>query len=195
MDVRRLAELIVLCCALGGCARAAAPASIVPPPAASAVTDGGILVSDNAPAAPSRPRLRVEKPIGVTAMRVVKDDSSEGYVPAAKCEVQILRENPAGKAREVATLNVDGAPAQHQDILSLLKREACEAGANAIVIKNMRKTHVQGVKMDHVDAIALVVGIPEHPSIRRPSPRPSRSRLRVPLCPRPSRLIRARRPS
>jgi len=96
---------------------------------------GGIPASDAAsgPAAPSRPRLRVEKAIGVTTMRVVKDDNPEESSPAAKCEVQsvqILRDKPVGKTREVATLNVDGAPAQHEDILSLLKRKACEAGAN-----------------------------------------------------------------
>lgn len=169
MDVRRLTKVIVLCCALGGCARAV-PQTIVSPPAASTVTNGGITASDSASATPSRPQLRVEKTIGITAMRVVKNDSSEGSAPAAKCEVQILPEKPAGKTREVATLKVDGGPAQHEDILSLLKHEACVAGANAIVIKSTGKTRVAGIKIDHVDAVALVVGIPD-PAVD-PSPIP-----------------------
>jgi hypothetical protein len=198
VDVRRLAVLIVFCGALGGCARAAPPPSIVLPvilpPAASPPAQsvasaepsaiatpaelhrtlerfGGIpAASDNTPAAPSRPRLRVEKAIGVTTTSVVRDDSSGGSVPTAKCEVQILHENPAGKTREVATLNVDGAPAQHEDILSLLRRKACEAGANAVVIKSMGKARVEGVKVDHVEAVALVVGTPK--PLVDPSPVP-----------------------
>jgi hypothetical protein len=171
MDVRRVTKVIVLCCALGGCARAAPPPSIISPPAASAVTDGGITASDSAPATPSRPQLRIEKAIGVTAMRVVKDDSSEGSASAAKCEVQILPEKPGGKTREVATLKVDGAPAQHENILSLLKHEACEAGANAIVIKSMGKPRAAGIKMDHLDAVALVVGTPDPPVDPSPVPK------------------------
>jgi hypothetical protein len=104
-------------------------------------------------------------------MSVVRDDTSEGSVPAAKCEVQILHENPSGKTREVTTLNVDGAPAQHEDVLSLLKRKACEAGANAVVIKSRAKTRVEGVKMDHVEAVALVVGTPKPPVDPSPAPR------------------------
>jgi len=103
-------------------------------------------------------------------MSVVRDDSSAGSVPGSKCEVRILHENPAGKTREVATLNIDGAPAQHEDVLSLLKRKACEAGANAVVIKSMGKTRVEGVKVDHVEAVALVVGTSK-PAVD-PSPRP-----------------------
>ena len=100
-------------------------------------------------------------------MRVVKDGGAEGSAVPAKCEVQILREKPAGKSRELAMLNVDGAPAQHEDILSLLKRKACDAGANAVLIKTMTKTRVEGVKVDHVEAVALMIGTP------KPSPDPS----------------------
>jgi len=170
MNVRRLAKGIVLCCALGGCARAAPP-SIVSPPAASAITDGRVPASDNAVAAPSRPRLRVEKAIGITVMRVVKDDNSEGSVSTAKCVVQILSENHTGKTRQVAMLNVDGAPAQHENILSLLKRKACEAGANAMVIETIGKTRVEGLNMDHLDAVALVVGTPDPPVDPSPVPK------------------------
>jgi hypothetical protein len=137
---------------------------------------GGIPASDAAsgPAAPSRPRLRVEKAIGVTTMRVVKDDNPEESSPAAKCEVQsvqILLDKPVGKTREVATLNVDGAPAQHEDILSLLKRKACEAGANAVLIKSMGKRRVEGVNVDHVEAVALMIGTPKPPVDPSPVPK------------------------
>jgi hypothetical protein len=137
---------------------------------------GGIPGSDatSGPAAPSRPRLRVEKAIGVTTMRVVKDDNPEGSSPPAKCDVQIvqiLRDKPVGKTREVATLNVDGAPAQHDDILSLLKRKACEAGANAVLIKSMGKRRVEGVNVDHVEAVALMIGTPKPPVDPSPVPK------------------------
>jgi len=132
---------------------------------------GGLPAEDSTPVAPSRPRLSVEKAIGVTTMRVVKDDSSEGSAAPPECEVQILHDKPAGKTREVATLNVDGAPAQHEDILSLLKRKACEAGANAVLIESMGKTRVEGVKVDHVEAIALIVGSPKPPVDPSPVPK------------------------
>ena len=132
---------------------------------------GGIPSSGSTPAVPPRTRLSVEKAIGVTTMRVVKDDISEGSAPPAACQVQILHDKPAGKAREVATLNVDGAPGQHEDILSLLKRKACEAGANAVLIKSMGKTRVEGVKVDHVEAVALIVGTPKPPVDPSPVPK------------------------
>ena len=134
---------------------------------------GGIPGSDAAPGptAPTRPRLRVEKAIGVTTMRLVKDDNPEDSSPPAKCEVQVLHDKPVGKTREVATLNVDGAPAQHEDILSLLKRKACEAGANAVLIKSMGKKRVEGVNVDHVEAVALMIGTPKPPVDPSPVPK------------------------
>lgn len=132
---------------------------------------GGIPSSNSASAAAPRPRFSVEKPIGVITTRVVKDDSSDDSAPPTACEVQILHDKPVGKAREVATLKIDGAPAQHEDILSLLKRKACEAGANAVLIKSMDKTRVEGVKVDHVDAVALIVGTPKPPVDPAPVPK------------------------
>ena len=102
------------------------------------------------------------------------DDSAEGFAPPANCDmrsdVQILHDKPTGKTREVATLKVDGAPAQYEDILALLRRKACEAGANAVLIKSMAKTRVEGVKVDHVEAVALIVGTPK--PLVDPSPVP-----------------------
>jgi len=140
---------------------------------------GGIPASDSTPVAPSRPRLSVGKAIGVITTRVGKDDnaefSSEGSAPPLNCDVQsdvqILHDKPTGKTREVATLSVDGAPAQHEDILSLLKRKACEAGANAVLIKSMGKTLVAGVKVDHVEAVALIVGTSKPPVDLSPVPK------------------------
>ncbi|HTJ09404.1 MAG TPA: hypothetical protein VL393_06925 [Candidatus Binataceae bacterium] len=132
---------------------------------------GGIPSADSPPATPSRPQLRVGKAIGVITTRIGKDDGSEGSAPPAKCEVDILHDKPKGKTREVATLEVDGAPAQHEDILSLLRRKACEAGANAVLIKSMGKARVEGVNVDHVEAVALVVGTPKPPVDPSPVPK------------------------
>ena len=167
MDVRRLAELIVLCCALGGCAPAAAPPELHQ----ASKRSGGMPTSDRTSGAPARPPFSIDKPIGLTTMRVVRDDGSEGSAPPAKCEVQILHTKPAGKTREVATLDVDGAPDQHEDILSLLKRKACEAGANAVLIEKMGKTQVEGVAVDHLEAVALIVGVPKPPVNPSPAPK------------------------
>jgi len=248
--VRRIAELIVLCCALGVFARpacaqspSAEPPSASPPaaasdaeqapaatpaepataqpddadlevaPAAAAPADadapelqpapspqgaeaaavpsafatpttelhrtperfGGLPNPDhgpgNAPAAPQRPRLDVGKAIGFTTMRVVKDDGAAGSAAPAKCEIEILHDAPKGKTREVGTLKVDGMPGQHEDIMSLLKRKGCEAGANAVLIKNMSKTRVEGVKVDHVEAVALIVGTSKPPVDPSPVPK------------------------
>jgi hypothetical protein len=136
---------------------------------------GGLPTSDSKPVAPSRPRLSVGKAISVITTRVGKDDSSDdksgGAASPANCDVQILHEQPAAKTREVATLKVDGAPAQHEDILSLLKRKACEAGANAVLIKSVAKTRVEGVKVDHLEAVALIVGTPKPPVDPSPVPK------------------------
>lgn len=133
----------------------------------------GITTSDSAsaPAALASPRLSIGIPIGLTTMRVIKDESSEGSAPPSNCAVQILRGKPAGRSREVGTLEVDGAPAQHEDILSLLKRKACEAGANAVLIRSMGKTRVAGVKVDHVEAVALMIGTPKPPTDPSPLPK------------------------
>ena len=140
---------------------------------------GGIPASESTRVARSPPRLSVGKPIGVTTTRVGRnddsDDSAEGSASPVNCDVQsdvqILHDKPRGKTREVATLNVDGAPTQHEDILALLKRKACEAGANAVLIKTMAKTRVAGVKVDHVEAVALIVGTPKPPVDRSPVPK------------------------
>jgi hypothetical protein len=140
---------------------------------------GGIPASESTPVARSRPRLSVGKPIGVMTTRVGRDDdsddSAEGSAPPVNCDVQsdvqILHDKPTGKTREVATLNVDGAPTQHEDILALLKRKACEAGANAVLIKTMAKTRVEGVTVDHVEAVALIVGTPKPPVDPSPVPK------------------------
>ncbi|HEY2525296.1 MAG TPA: hypothetical protein VGI29_09580 [Candidatus Binataceae bacterium] len=137
---------------------------------------GGLPNPDNspgniAPAAPRRAHFEVGKAIGETTMRVVRDDSAAGSTAPAKCEIEILHDAPKGKTREVGTLKVDGAPGQHEDIMSLLKRKGCEAGANAILIKSMSKTRVDGVKVDHVEAVALVIGTPKPPVDPSPVPK------------------------
>jgi hypothetical protein len=140
---------------------------------------GGIPASNGTPVAPSRPRFSIGKALGVTTTRVGQDDNSDdssgGSAPPANCDVQsdvqILDHQPTGKTREVATLDVDGAPAQHEDILALLKRKACEAGANAVLIKRMVQTRVEGVKVDHVEAVGLIVGTPKPPVDPSPVPK------------------------
>jgi len=194
--VRRRAELIILCCALGyalggGSPRAAAqsavpeaasggqPAARAPSAIVTPTTEfhrtperfGGLPTSGSTSATPTPPRFSVEKTIGVTTMRVLKNESSEDAAPPAKCEVRILHDKPVGKTREVATLKLDGEPAQHENILSLLKRKACEAGANAVLIKTMGKARVEGVNVDHVEAVALIVGTPAPPVDPSPVPK------------------------
>jgi hypothetical protein len=140
---------------------------------------GGVPASDSTPVAPSRPRFSVGRAISVITTRVGKDDNSDdssgGSALPANCDVQsdvqILHHQPTGKTREVATLSVDGAPAQHEDILALLKRKACEAGANAVLIKRMSETGVAGVKVDHVEAVGLIVGTPIPPVDPSPVPK------------------------
>jgi hypothetical protein len=138
---------------------------------------GGVPEAESTPR--SRPRLRIGKAISVTTTRIggndTSDDGHEDSAPPAKCDLQsdvhILHDKPTGKTREVATLQVDGASAQHEDILSLLKRKACEAGADAVLITRMGQTSVEGVKVDHVEAVALIVGTPKLPVDPAPVPK------------------------
>jgi hypothetical protein len=125
----------------------------------------------NAPATPRRARLEIGKAIGETTMRVVRDESADAAAAPPKCAVEILHDAPKGKTREVGTLKVDGAPGQHEDLMSLLKRKGCEAGADAVLIKSMSKTRVDGVKVDHVEAAALVIGTPKPPVDPSPTPK------------------------
>ena len=104
-------------------------------------------------------------------MRVVREDSTAGSAAPLKCEIEILHDAPKGKTREVGTLKVDGAPGQHEDLMSLLKRKGCEAGANAVLIKSMSNTRVDGVKVDHVEAVALLIGTPKPPVDPSPVPK------------------------
>jgi hypothetical protein len=126
---------------------------------------------NNPPAAPRRAHLEVGKPIGETTMRVVRGDSADGSAAPPKCAVEILHDAPKGKTREVGTLKVDGAPGQHEDLMSLLKRKGCEAGADAVLIKSMSKTRVGDVNVDHVEAVALVIGTPRLPVDPSPVPK------------------------
>ena len=137
---------------------------------------GGLPNSDNGPgnsppAAPRRARLKIGKAIGETTMRVVRDDRADGSAAPPKCTVEILHDAPKEKTREVGTLKVDGAPGQHEDLMSLLKRKGCEAGANAVLIKSMSTTRVDGVKVDRVEAVALVIGTPRPPVDPSPVPK------------------------
>jgi hypothetical protein len=192
-----MAKLMVLCCALGGCASAVAPPqSGVSPVVASAERSNGApaakpsavatpavlrqgperfggpsAASDDTHTAPSRPRFSVGKPIAIITTRVGRDDSAGDSAPPMQCEVRILRHKPSGSTREVATLKADAAPDQREDLMSLLKRKACEAGANAVLIKSISQRRVEGVQVDHVEAVALVLGTPKPPVDPSPVPK------------------------
>jgi hypothetical protein len=200
-DVRRLAEIILVCCAIGGVTRASAQPAVEnaaePQRQAAPIEDnltgnaaaapfatpssaaphrsleryGGIPAPESTRDALKHPRLRLEKPIGEITMRVVKNNNSNGAEGGGTCEIQILHDQPERAAREVGTLKIDGAPAQRDNLLSLLKRQACEAGANAIIIKSIEKRRLDGVRFDHVEAVALVVGTPKPPVDPSPAPK------------------------
>ena len=131
----------------------------------------GLPDADSTPAAPPRPHLTIGEPIAVTTMHVVHDDKPSTALRRADCKMEVLHAKPAGKTREVGTLSVDGAPAQHEDILSLVRHRACEAGANAVLIKSMDKKRIEGVSVDHVEAVALVLGTPPPPADPSPVPK------------------------
>jgi hypothetical protein len=115
--------------------------------------------------------LRIEKPLVVTTTRVFRADGFGDSPPPTRCEVKVLHHKPAGKSREVGTLEVTGARAQHENMVSLLKRKACEAGANAVLIKTIARKRIEGVKVDHIEAVALIVGTPKPPVDPSPVPK------------------------
>ena len=104
-------------------------------------------------------------------MRVVKVDDSKNAKGDSICEIRSLHDKPGIAAREVGTLKIDGAPAQRANLFSLLKRQACEAGANAIIIKSIERKRLEGKEFDHVEAVALVVGTPRPPVDPSPVPK------------------------
>lgn len=89
--------------------------------------------------------------------RASDDAGTAGGGAAPACDVQILHDKPKAAVREVATFKLDGALAERDQIMSLLKRRACEAGANALLLKKPDSTATAAQGAYHVEAVALLL--------------------------------------
>lgn len=99
---------------------------------------------------------------GMSTMRV-------GRTSRSHCTVQILREKPRTAAREVATFKLGGARRNRGAMMALLKRRACEAGANALLLKKSKKsTQASGYQ---IEAVALVLKSAKPSSESKPVPK------------------------
>jgi len=96
---------------------------------------------------------------------------SQNNATAPKCNVQILRDKPAASARQVATFKIDGMPSQRDDILTMLKGKACEAGANALLIKDARQEDSEAGSVYHVEAVAFFAKKPGRAAGHAPAPK------------------------
>jgi hypothetical protein len=93
----------------------------------------------------------------------------------SQCDVEILHKKPRSAVREVATFKLDGEPVERDQIMALLKRRACEAGANALVLK--QSDSAAGTY--HVEAVALRI------ESAKPAGKPVRKTIEVPLPSKP----------
>lgn len=149
-----------------GCSGASAPGSTGLPRALSAATvprrdygpDFARITGDTARAKARPSKLRLGPAISVTTARLVPDGKARasGHLgPSGKCSIKILHTKPKTAARTVASIKISGTSAQRDDLWSLLKHKACEAGANAVLVKDADESS-WGTGY-HIEALALVL--------------------------------------
>lgn len=130
--------------------------------------------SVNAPA-PADAKAPKAAPAAAPALATDGSRAPQG----APCAVRILHKSPKSKSREVATFKLKGMPADHDAMMALLKRRACEAGANALLIKKPK--HRAGTPVDQVEAAALVLPAVKPAVDSKPAPKT----IEVPLPSKP----------
>lgn len=98
---------------------------------------------------------------------------------AAKCSVRILKKKPKTAARKVATFKFEAMRRDRKTVMALLKRRACEAGANALLITKSKKNN--DASTYHVEAAAFVIESVKPASHAKPVPKT----IEVPLPSKP----------
>ncbi len=86
------------------------------------------------------------------------------------CNIPVLRHEPLTEYRKVGLVEATGSVYDSEsDVMPVVKRKACESGADAIVILTSKSQTTEGLVGYYIDAEAIVYGknpnIPSGPSI------------------------------
>jgi hypothetical protein len=137
---------------LAACAPTQAPS-----PAAIAYSPQGPAMAYPQPrpaTAYSPPRAAIEyPPLQVTVARLVPSG-----LPAkpANCSMPELKSLPGNGVKKIGTIRISGVAAHQDDVLMLVRRKACEMGADAIFITAEQEQTSGGIAMYQVSADAIV---------------------------------------
>jgi hypothetical protein len=75
------------------------------------------------------------------------------------CDMPVLRQLPLAEYREVGLVEATGSVYATEDqVLPVVKRKACESGADAIVILTSKSQTTEGLVGYYIDAEAIVYG-------------------------------------
>ncbi|MGO9454122.1 MAG: hypothetical protein ACLQDV_24195 [Candidatus Binataceae bacterium] len=75
------------------------------------------------------------------------------------CDMRVLRHEPLGIYRKVGIIEAEGSVyATEEDVLPVVKRKACESGADAIVILASKSETTESIVGYYIDAVAIVYG-------------------------------------
>jgi len=75
------------------------------------------------------------------------------------CDIKVLRHDPLADYRKVGIIEATGSVyANESDILPLVKRKACESGADAIIILTSKSQTTEDLVGYYIDAVAIVYG-------------------------------------
>jgi hypothetical protein len=75
------------------------------------------------------------------------------------CDMPVLRHTPLTTFREVGLVEATGSVyATEAEVLPVVKRKACESGADAIVILTSKSQTTEGLVGYYIDAEAIVYG-------------------------------------
>jgi hypothetical protein len=85
------------------------------------------------------------------------------------CDMPVLRHVPLTEYREVGLVEATGSVYATEDqVLPVVKRKACESGADAIIILTSKSQTTEGLVGYYIDAEAIIYG--KNPNIPLGSP-------------------------
>lgn len=122
--------------------------------AACAQTQAPAYPQPKAATAYSRPRAAVAyPPVQVTVARLVPHGLK---AKPADCPMPQLNSLPGKGVRNIGTIRISGVASHRDDILMLVRRKACEMGADAIFVTAEQEQTSGGIGMYQVAADAIV---------------------------------------
>ncbi len=87
------------------------------------------------------------------------------------CDMPVLRSEPLKDFRKVAIIEGTGnVYAEEKDVLPVVKRRACESGADAIILLTSKSQTTEGMVGYYIDSVAIVYGSNQCPNTSENAP-------------------------